>query len=86
MEKEGKHEKVKKSFWKDWKNIVIIILAFLVVCCFIAYSDSDAYKHYEETTELNNQINSLKAEIEKLNNQKNELNTRINETSNQVTD
>ena len=58
-----------KSFWKDKKNIAIIILAFLTLCFLMAYADSDSYKSQEQITELENQINTLKSEVEGKNNQ-----------------
>lgn len=45
----SKHDK--KSFWKDKKNIAIIILSFLLLISLISFSDEDASK-------LRNEINT----------------------------
>ena len=42
----------KKYFWKNGKNIAIIILSFLLFCFIIVYADSDSYKSYELANQL----------------------------------
>ena len=69
----------KKSFWKDKKNIAIIVLSFLVLCFLVAFADSDSYKNNEQTAELENQINTLTTENEN-------LNKKIEENNNQITE
>ena len=64
----------KKYFWKNGKNIAIIILSFLLFCFIIVYADSDSYKSYE----LANQINELKEK-------NNELNSKIEDSQNEIT-
>lgn len=64
----------KKSFWKNGKNIAIIILSFLLVCFIVAYGNSDANK----VEELTNQINELEQK-------NNELNSKIEDNQKQIT-
>ena len=64
----------KKSFWKDKKNIAIVILAFLLFCFMVAYGDSDAYKVDELTTQVN-----------ELTEKNTELNSKIEDTEKQIT-
>ena len=53
MDEENKDIKMsKKSFWKDKKNIAIIILSFLLLCFVAAYSDSNTYKYSSQIEEL----------------------------------
>ena len=70
-------ESSKKSFWKDKKNIIIIVLSFLLLCFVIAYSDSNSYKYSSLIEDLNSQINTLKTENGK-------LNTKLEDNQNQI--
>ena len=76
--KTSKHSKrandSKKSFWKNGKNIAIIILSFLLVCFIVAYGNSDASK----VEELINQINELEQK-------NNELNSKLENNQKQIT-
>lgn len=75
---ESKHSSnSKKSFFKDKKNIAIVILSFLTLSCLLAYSNSDNYKDHSQIEELNNQINTLK-------NKNNELSIEIQNNNNQI--
>ena len=65
MDEEKKN--VKKSFWKDKKNIAIIILSFLLLCFIAAYSDSNTYKYSSQLEELTNQVNDLNSKNNKQN-------------------
>lgn len=56
---EEKNEK-KKSFWKDKKNVAIVILSFLVFC-FLVSSPS------EDTAKLNSEVQTLSTQVEDLN-------------------
>lgn len=72
MSKE-KHGNSKKSFWKDKKNIAIVVLVFLLFCFIVTYpTDSNS-----KLEELNNQVNSLNSQIEDLNNQIKEKDNQI---------
>ena len=76
--KTSKHSKrannFKKSFWKNGKNIAIIILSFLLFCFIVAYGNSDANK----VEELTNQINELEQK-------NNELNSKMEDNEKQIT-
>ena len=78
MNKE-KHGKQNKSFWKDKKNIAIVILTFLLFCFIVTYpTDSNS-----KLEELNNQVNSLNSQIEDLNNQIKEKDNQISNFQNE---
>ena len=78
MDEENKDIKMsKKSFWKDKKNIAIIILSFLLLCFMAAYSDSNTYKYSSQIEELTNQVNDL-------NSKNNEQNTKLEENQKQI--
>lgn len=75
---ESKHSSnSKKSFFKDKKNIVIIVLSFLTLSCLLAYSNSNNYESHSQIEELNNQINTLK-------DKNNELSAEIQNNNNQI--
>lgn len=60
----------KKTFWKDKKNIAIIILSFLLFCAICAYSTPTDITEYEnKINELNSQVNTLNEIIQDNNNQ-----------------
>ena len=70
----------KKSFWKDKKNIAIVILSFILICFIISYPDStDVTEYTTKIDELNNQINTLASE-------RDSLNAKIEENQKQITD
>ena len=79
MDEENKEsKKLKKSFWKDKKNITIIILSFLLICFIAAYSDSNTYKYSSQIEELTNQVNELTSK-------NNEQNAKLEENQKQIT-
>lgn len=51
-----------KNLFKSKKNIVIMVLSFLLLCSMISYSNSDMYNYQIQIENLNKQITTLKDE------------------------
>lgn len=58
------NNKIKKVFWKDKKNIAIIILSTLLLFSFIALGENDNTSN--ETNTLNSKLSNLEASISTL--------------------
>lgn len=71
--RESKHSEknTKKSFWKDKKNIAIVVLSFFLI---ISFGDSPS----QDTTKLNNEINSLEEQVKSLSRELEEKNSENN--------
>ena len=68
-----KNEIVKKNFWKDKKNIAIVILSVLLFFS-IGSSDDNSTNSY-----LRNQVSDLSTQVKALEEENNKLNTSLNE-------
>ena len=75
----SKNNNSKKSFWKDKKNIAIVILSFLLFCFIITYPNSNNSTNKSKIEELTKQVNTIKAEND-------ELNAKIEANNKQITD
>lgn len=71
------NETVKKSFWKDKKNIAIVILAFLLIC--VGSSSSS-----ESITTLENKIKDLTTQVENLTNENEKIQTENENLKSQI--
>ncbi len=63
--------KEKKIFWKDKKNVAIVILSFILVCFLLSSNDTE--------------VKELKGQLEKENAQITELNQQLEESNSQIT-
>ena len=75
-----KNQVVKRNFWKDKKNIAIVILSVLLFFS-IGISDENSNSTYlkNQVSDLNNQLIELKNENDKLNLSLSETNEKNNE-------
>lgn len=65
------NNKIKKVFWKDKKNIAIIILSTLLLLSFIALGENDNTSN--EANTLNSKLSNLEASISTLEKEKQDL-------------
>lgn len=90
-EKTEEQEKVRKSsFWRDRKNVAIVVLSFLLFCV-LAFSDTDQAdkinelnaqierqnRQVAELEEENKKIETLEANVETLSKEKEDLNAKL---------
>lgn len=62
-----------KNLFKSKKNIVIMVLSFLLLCSMISYSNSDMYNYQIQIENLNKQVTTLKDENASLESQLSDL-------------
>ncbi len=63
------HSNIKKTFWKDKKNIAIIILSVLLFITIVSYPSSNTSINNSQNTNLISSVNELQAEIKDKENQ-----------------
>lgn len=68
---DAKKSKEQKSFWKDKKNIAIVVLSFIIVCFLFSSNDTE--------------VNELRGQLEEKSSQMTELNKQLDERELQVT-
>ena len=61
---ENKHLHTKKTFWKDKKNIAIVVLSILLFLTIISYPTSDTSTNNLQNSNLTSTINELQSELE----------------------
>lgn len=84
MENNNQTNQEKKGFFKDKKNIAIVILS-LIVCGFVFGSDTTSTNTIE-TSSNNMQIANLNTELENLNGQLENLKAELNEANAKITE
>ena len=60
----NKHSHTKKSFWKDKKNIAIVVLSILLFVTIISYPTSDTSTNNLQNSNLTSTINELQSKLE----------------------
>ena len=61
---DNKHLHTKKTFWKDKKNIAIVVLSILLFVTIISYPTSDTSTNNLQNSNLTSTINELQSELE----------------------
>ena len=61
---DNKHLHTKKTFWKDKKNIAIVVLSILLFVTIISYPTSDTSTNNLQNSNLTSTINELQSKLE----------------------